>query len=214
MKYNKQLDNYLSKNFMGLQLKSPLFYNTPVAIRFELGGNLESTKGRAAQVNKRVVTLFRELNRSSDAIYVVMFVDSWDEHPIASFEKQVHHIFQKYISGMNHNQLDMEEKEFRYKDPDESDDTVTIRYCIKVKVKDLNAEGLLEALTNRGIGIQPTIIGDIFLVNETKNTIFHFYDDRGLDIAAKGKDALRNIYEKYNNWILDYDRNKVDKIFY
>ena len=41
-----------------------------------------------------------------------------------------------------------------------------------------------------------------------KGTIFHIYDDRGADLIAASIDSIQGIYEKYNNWILDYDREK------
>jgi predicted Ser/Thr protein kinase len=39
------------------------------------------------------------------------------------------------------------------------------------------------------------------------------YDDRGLDIVGINKKTLEPYYKKYNTWLLDYDRGKMDKIF-
>ncbi len=47
----------------------------------------------------------------------------------------------------------------------------------------------------------------------TKDTIFHGYDDRGCDLLATSPDSIREFYEEYNDWILDYDRDNIDKIF-
>ncbi|WP_100085823.1 DUF3885 domain-containing protein [Paenibacillus elgii] len=213
MGYNKQLDELLSSKFSGLQLKSPLFYSFAIAIRFELGGNLEK-QSRVERVIHRALTIFNELNQLTDEVYLTVFVDSWDEHPVPSFEKEVYELFLTYASGVRVEDIDKVEQEFRYKDLDENDDdTVTLRYCAKVKVQDLKVEELLGAIANREMGLQPRVIGDIFLVNETKKTIFYVYDNRGMDVVADDTKTLRKVYDKYNNWILDYDRSRIDKIF-
>lgn len=213
MGYNKQLDGFLSSNFSGLQLKSPLFYSSAIAIRFELGGNLEE-QSRVERVIHRALSIFNEINQPTDDVYLTVFVDSWGENPVASFEKDVYELFLAYASGVRTEDIDKREQEFRYKDPDENDDdTVTLRYCTKVKVKDLKVEELLGAIANREMGYEPRIIGDIFLVNETKKSIFYVYDNRGMDVVADDTKTLRTVYDKYNNWILDYDRSRIDKIF-
>ncbi|MCM3639930.1 DUF3885 domain-containing protein [Priestia aryabhattai] len=43
--------------------------------------------------------------------------------------------------------------------------------------------------------------------------IFHLYDDRGCDILASNKESIRFLYEEYNNWILDYNREEIDLLF-
>ncbi|OMD34828.1 DUF3885 domain-containing protein [Paenibacillus sp. FSL L8-0436] len=214
MGYNKQLDGFLSSSFPGLQLKSPLFYNSAIAVRFELGGNLEE-QSRVERVIDRALSIFKELNQPTDDIYLTVFVDSWGENPVASFEKDVYELFFAYASGVRNEDIDKLEQEFRYKDPDENgdDDTITLRYCTKAKVKDLKVEELLGAIANREMGYEPRIVGDIFLVNETKKSIFYVYDNRGMDVVAEDKKTLRAVYDKYNNWILDYDRSRIDKIF-
>ncbi|WP_084064712.1 DUF3885 domain-containing protein [Paenibacillus stellifer] len=47
----------------------------------------------------------------------------------------------------------------------------------------------------------------------SRNTIFHFYDSRGLDIVSNSKEALKELYLKRNEWILNYDRERIDSIF-
>ena len=54
---------------------------------------------------------------------------------------------------------------------------------------------------------------EIYFVNIDKKHIFNAYDDRGVDIVAAVKETLRPIYEKYNNWLLDYDRKEMDNLF-
>ncbi|MBY9077121.1 DUF3885 domain-containing protein [Paenibacillus sp. HN-1] len=54
---------------------------------------------------------------------------------------------------------------------------------------------------------------DIYFVNKSRNTIFHFYDSRGLDIVSNSKETLKELYLKRNEWILNYDLERIDSIF-
>lgn len=54
---------------------------------------------------------------------------------------------------------------------------------------------------------------EIYFINIDKKLIFHMYDDRGLDLISADKESLRSFYEKYNDWILDNDREKIQKQF-
>lgn len=53
---------------------------------------------------------------------------------------------------------------------------------------------------------------EIYLVNLDKKLIFHMYDDRGLDLIASDIRALRPIYDKFNHWVLDHDREKINNM--
>lgn len=211
---NDYLDELLLSNFEGIELKSPFFYNAPVGIRFNVGGDIDMAEKRVKQVKHRAVTLFNEVNQDKDNIYFVLFMDSWDEHRVSSFENDVIQVFETFINGLDVKQVFKKEQDYRYKEMDEDDDTVTIRYCAKLKVKDLDIDKLILEIANRTIANQvSSIVGDIFLVNETTKVIFYLYDDRGLDIVAVNKEKLKSIYEKYNDWILDYDRERINEIF-
>jgi len=39
------------------------------------------------------------------------------------------------------------------------------------------------------------------------------YDDRALDAIATQSKTLLNLYRAFNDWILDYDRRQVDRLF-
>jgi hypothetical protein len=212
MDYCKQLDVFLSNKFPTLQLKSPLFYSAAIAIRFELGGSLKG-KTRVERVVHRAHSIFCEINQPSDHVFLVIFVDDLDKNTVCSLQNDVYQIYSSYVSGVKNEEIDRSELEFRYKDPD-NDGLITYRYCIKFKMKDLNTEELLRAFAYREIEYyEPHLIGDIFLVNETRKTICHIYDDRGMDVVAVEKETLRLVYNKYNNWILDYDRSQINQIF-
>ena len=41
--------------------------------------------------------------------------------------------------------------------------------------------------------------------------IVHMYDDRGLDMIAANREALIPVYRNFNDWVLDYDRERIAK---
>ncbi|MGX7381869.1 MULTISPECIES: DUF3885 domain-containing protein [unclassified Bacillus (in: firmicutes)] len=54
---------------------------------------------------------------------------------------------------------------------------------------------------------------DIYLINLSKQMIFHLYDDRGCDLIAADPEHLRPVYEGLQHWLLDYDRAQMDQLF-
>ena len=86
---------------------------------------------------------------------------------------------------------------------------------LKNAAKELGYEptNYVTALTSRELGGDRTIFGDVFFLNETNKTIFHFYDDRGLDIVAEQRETIKGLFDRFNKWVLDYDRPVMNKVF-
>jgi len=55
--------------------------------------------------------------------------------------------------------------------------------------------------------------GDCYFINTSKHTILYLYDDRGMDVISIHANNLKALYKKYNEWILDYDREEIDALF-
>ena len=53
----------------------------------------------------------------------------------------------------------------------------------------------------------------IYLVDLDRQIIAHVYDDRGMDVVALQSDALRPLYHQFQDWLLDYDRGRMDAVF-
>lgn len=59
--------------------------------------------------------------------------------------------------------------------------------------------------------VEPASHGySIWLVDFEREVILHAYDDRGLDVISTNKAALLPLYEDFADWLLDYDREKMD----
>ncbi|NUJ16601.1 DUF3885 domain-containing protein [Bacillus glycinifermentans] len=54
---------------------------------------------------------------------------------------------------------------------------------------------------------------DIYFLNASRKMVFHLYDDRGCDVIAARKEDLEPLYSRLNEWILDVDRDRIDRLF-
>jgi hypothetical protein len=72
---------------------------------------------------------------------------------------------------------------------------------------------VFQGIANADHGRAPAIGGRVYFFNMRSNVIMHMYDDRGLDVIATNRDALRCLYHEFNPWILDYDRARIDQTF-
>lgn len=46
-----------------------------------------------------------------------------------------------------------------------------------------------------------------------RHLLFHPYDDRGADVVAEKAETIRFLYEDCKNWLLEYDLQRMQKIF-
>ncbi|PGY13199.1 DUF3885 domain-containing protein [Bacillus sp. AFS031507] len=200
------LDEYLDRNFPNLPICPPLFYNWNIGIRFELGDPKEENDIKYMErVYKRALTLFKSINAKNDEIYLV----SYDDRLIKKRFKNKYKtkFFTSYLQNKNDKyRIQINELPFQNPEEDEDNEWCTLRYTMKCKSKDLKILSLLNAYFN-------TNMARIFFVNLNKGAIFHIYDDRGCDLIASKIESIKNIYITYNDWILDYDREKIDKVF-
>ncbi|AQZ47980.1 hypothetical protein ERICIV_01733 [Paenibacillus larvae subsp. larvae] len=201
-----ELDEYILDKFGDLELKKPLFYNARYGLRFDLGSDLEINQGRVEQVYYRSKSLFYEINSNEDELFFVIFADFWNDEPMLTIKDEVINVFQNYLKDFSIAEINQVVIPYRYKEDDE-DDTMTLRVYIKRKVKDIKLDDLLVSMADGNV------YGDIYLINSKKHVIYDLYDDRGLDIISCYKESLYKLYTDYNNWILEYDRKRIDKIF-
>ncbi|GAA4178042.1 DUF3885 domain-containing protein [Sphingobacterium sp. E70] len=54
---------------------------------------------------------------------------------------------------------------------------------------------------------------EIYFLNINKKLLFNRYNDRDLDLVATNIEILKPIDENHKNWILDYDRAQIEKLF-
>ncbi|KRE07069.1 hypothetical protein ASE46_25015 [Bacillus sp. Root239] len=216
------LSSFLEKNFEGLTLSPALFYSWKYSIRFEISDPLISSheKDCLNQAFHRSITLFQRVLGEGDEILFVADVHTTNKD--LSLHKRPLNVYLKYIKDkkrlyhLNHYRLPSV-----FQDEDEDDDqSLTHRFVISCKKTELRYAQLLKAINYEDFAHPSTILKsnpqsgyDIYFINLSKKMIFHLYDDRGCDVLASSKESIRFLYEEYNNWILDYNREEIDLLF-
>ena len=63
--------------------------------------------------------------------------------------------------------------------------------------------------------IEPAVAGDFRLIGSCKSVpvLMHIYDDRGADLIAPSPEGLEHIRNDFDDWILDYDRARIEAAF-
>jgi hypothetical protein len=210
MSYIKSLDKYIKDNFPKLLFRMPLFYNSKIGIRFEIGcPNIDYSEKRYKEgVYMRSIMLFEELFYPDTDIYLVV-----NTHRLIEFledENEVKDELKNYVKNNElHSEIEFIELPYIYED----DELITFRYCLSCKVKDINYRRLLKAIGNQDIGIELSFQEEVFFINKNNHIIYNLYDDRGLDIISNKVSTLEAVYLKYNKWILNHDRKRINKIF-
>jgi len=216
------IESYLKKRFNNLILESPLFYSWSVGIRFEIGSKnipifLDEKRSR---LNEKY---FTEALARAVAIFDFLFKD----------DDEILFVYQEFSDGRktigkNNFYLqqirDLADKELEFSDVRESRDDDGFekkayclkRFTVKVSKQDINYQALLEASINSDFSIRNKRFiphGDCYFINTSNHTILYLYDDRGMDVISIHTNNLKALYKKYNEWILDYDREEIDEIF-
>ncbi|MDA1552648.1 DUF3885 domain-containing protein [Bacillus cereus group sp. TH243-3LC] len=211
-----RLNGYMLETFPNLELRPPLFYNGDIGIRFKLGvnydyNNIYENCPYLEGVYNRAITLFQSLHATEDDIYIVVDVNDFADGE--TFKHKLN-IFSKYVKEKS-DLFKLQKNTIPYVFPEDDEDGLykTHRFTLKCKVSDLKYIPMLKAICNQDMGIKPSIFHRVYFININKNTIFHIYDDRGCDVLATSPNTIRDMYHTYNDLILDYDRNKIDKVF-
>nr|WP_154319282.1 DUF3885 domain-containing protein [Metabacillus idriensis] len=210
------INDYKKENFSNLSLRPPLFYNWEIAIRFELGvewnreyddKNSRYLKG----VYNRALTLFESVHKPDEEIFVVMDVNVFGNRKSYKNNRRLFspYVYEKTtLYRLNHAVIP-----YIFPEDNEDEKYKTHRFTLKSKTSDIKYIPLLKAMCNQDLGIQPNIYHRIYFFNIKRKTIFHIYDDRGCDLLAASPKTIRDIYNNFNDWILDYDRDEIDKVF-
>ncbi len=208
------LNKYLQKNFPSLEIKSPLFYNWDYGLRFEIGlPTIPIFKDKEVfnreyfeKALLRAKKLFEATFEPNDRVYAVFQRYSDGRQKI----KRNNYVF-KSITQFD--KIEVFKIKNLYKDFDEREDNRREHYhriAVHTKLNNIDYSNIINRAIHKDFGggfIQS------FFINIDKGIIYYLYDDRGLDIIAKDKNTLKKLYLEFNDWILDYNRKKIDSVF-
>ena len=210
---NVILTNYLSEHFCNVPLESPLFYNATVGLRFELGVPCRGFENLSYFTNVllRSSMIFREVFDTDEQMIVL--VKSFRCIKPYTCINQGEEVFPKYIKDKGLiKQVKSIELERHYEDNGDLSG-ITYQHILLCNMKSIDYIGILKAKAHQDFAIEPYISDAVFFINPHKHIVFYMYDDRGMDLIAESKVVLVPIYQKYNSWILAYDKERIDNIF-
>lgn len=80
-------------------------------------------------------------------------------------------------------------------------------------IAQLSKERLLKEIIISDLGGEHLLTASVFWLWSGSNIMFHLYDDRGADLVASEKSAIQDIYTRFYNWILEYDKERITSTF-
>ncbi|WCF09185.1 DUF3885 domain-containing protein [Paenibacillus thiaminolyticus] len=218
------LNQFMEEHFGSMTLGPPLFYRWNYGIRFEIAIPWADHEElcNLRQIRDRSIGIFEFVFDDSDDIFFVT-----DIHCDASdirLQRRPARVYPKYVKNkkrirtLRHQVLPNlfgEDGEGQ-----EENNEVTHRFVLLCRKSDLRYIPLLTAISHEDFRHPMQILKrfprsgiDIYFINKTKKMIYHLYDDRGCDVICAEADPLRPLYEEFNDWILDYDREKIEALF-
>lgn len=190
-----------------MELFNQLKNNSKYWLRFELGLVELEGKEYFKEIYHRIFSIFNFLFDTKDTIMFITAINESVEYSgkdlpnIQRFLKD-----KKLIYGLSC-------KTVPYEFDEEDIEMRTTLYSLKVKKESIRRDYLFQAISNQDFARKPSIMGNVYLLNLSQNTLLHMYDDRGCDVYGLNKENLLPLYHKFRKWILDYNRIQIDHIF-
>lgn len=210
----QEYHQFLDTNFKGLKIRKPLFYSWNFGLRFDLQVGKTNTEEYFKEVLNRTSTIFEATFDNSDNVFMVFMDYKYKRRKV-----RLSNFVFKQIENLKKSEISYS-KEKRLYEKNDKFDIRNVAIC-KLTTNRINYKSILSAIGNTDfLSRQPRLdqkgiftSKEVYFININKKLIFHMYDNRGLDLISTNRETLRHIYQKHNNWILDYDRENIDNQF-
>lgn len=100
-----------------------------------------------------------------------------------------------------------------YLSPDDDEAGVWTLRCYDISQDLVARDTLLWHAIAAEMPISPSVPIVTFLIDPDVTAMLHVYDDRGLDVIADQPAKLHSLYNKFPDWLLDYDRERMAAMF-
>ena len=194
------------------ELTHPIFYNSPIGIRFNIGDNGNDVyidksdeefvvnPNYIAACLERSLNIYRSLKSEPDLLAIEGYL--CENETIEGFISSV-------VSATDLPQPNEIKSELTHDDGDEF-----IHVFLLWNLNDFNPNKILEEIIKGDLGSGNFFLtSSVYFLCKKDNVLFHLYDSRGADLVADKKEKIQHIYHKLNDIILDYDRERIDNIF-
>ncbi|KAB2451803.1 DUF3885 domain-containing protein [Bacillus sp. CH126_4D] len=222
-----RLKEYVNQTFPGVTLVPHIHFQWENHLHFHFGKGKDLYVERTEDVNREYFTqlytynkyLFKDIFSKEDEVFLVTNVYRFKKENVKKSQKI--NVYNRFIKKRDLKiQIRLETLPFLFED-EEADLYCTYQFSLKCFASDIKYIPLIQAANHEDFpGLYPRFgskkeisYPDVFLINVTKDIIMFIYDDRGCEVIAKNKETIRNLYEKYKEWIPDYEREGIDKVF-
>ncbi|AZZ94124.1 DUF3885 domain-containing protein [Hahella sp. KA22] len=209
------VSSYLQNNFKGLALAPPLFYRWPIGVRFEIGapetGVWSDFENGVLNTHyfenavRRARSICHAAFSESDDVDVVYEIIGHRRHKIKRKSYVLRQISDSARKNVTFESEKVDGKRGLYR---------KTAYVTGVTSGEVDYANIFLSIVNTDFPQRsPSLRGRCYFVNRTKDMILHMYDDRGMDVIATDRSALRNVYVRCNDWILEQDKPSIDALF-
>jgi hypothetical protein len=208
-----EINKFLSAYFNDIQLKSPLFFKSKYSLRFDLQYGKVGTEQYFNEAVLRAKELFQGCFDENDSVICYLIDFKWKRRKL----RFSNYCF-KNIADLTKDEVSFHTLKKLYSDNGSpGQGNLALAKIIRNRI---NHEDIFRAIANKDFSRQPSLdqygfLGskEIYFINLDRRIIFHMYDDRGLDIIASDREAIKPLYSKYSDWILESNRNEIDESF-
>lgn len=193
------------------RLQLPIFYESPVALRFEIGDptikpllhGLHSNPRYLKSAEWRVSFLYEKI-APFDTLLWVLYRTGEEETPVPELLER--------FCRLAHLPHPMEVYQQETADAD-GDPLTRILLFWDLTETPFEAHPLLAAIMETDLGGFRELSSAVFFFDTTRHLLFHPYDDRGADVVGETTETLRFLYDDCKNWLLAYDLERMKKAF-
>lgn len=188
-------------------LEQALFYNHKESLRFKLSEGSDSIKMFLTAYHKaQAIVDFAFQDIETVSICLTFFGSSGFVGNLSIFRslKECGITIPKNHSAWHESRLETDMKDEEYE---------LNRNFICFDIARTETYKFLWAILAKDLGVYPRSQCELYLFDLKTSILLHPYDDRGMDIIGSNKDRLKQLYDRFNTWLLDYDRLKMDSYF-
>jgi hypothetical protein len=190
--------------------EKPIFYNAYIGIRFKIGvGEVYNRKNRKLIPRKEYIS--NALNRVNQVYNMGIKspeIMVWETYHENGEDKNTYRsLFKEKIINV------MPSEEVTQDINCDGEIVKQTLFYWDLKNNNIPIEKVFREIILGDVGGSNEFVSSVFLFDVKNHVMLYLYDDRGLDIVSHDKNALMGIYKQLNTWILDYDREKIDKVF-
>lgn len=198
------------------QLTRPIFYNSPFGIRFEIGGTesvyLNNKDNDISIVNPlyvdaafaRAETLYNGLPSKPNILRIDVYPKGNDTH------EEIKRVAEAGGLPFPHEQV---LKQYELDDHDRGESITIIELYWSLEKISFSPSKLLMKTIRADIDNSSEFNADVYFANTDDIYLFFVYDDRGADLVAQNKETIRPLFENFKSCILNYDREKIMRLF-